>query len=975
MPKSFAAHAGASFPRPMPTRALALKLAGIYALVAGLWILGSSWLLLQLVPNRSLMAILETGKGWLFVGLTSLLLSWALDKYFRQIRRSHQLLQASEQRWLFALDGAGDGVWDWDAQTDQVFYSDQWKAMLGYAPHEIGAGLTEWESRVHPDDLAQVRSELQKHLDGGTVSYRSEHRLLCKDGRYKWILDRGKVMSRTPDGRPLRVIGTHTDISSRKQAEGALRESESRFRALFETMGEGVALHELLCDAEGRAVDYRILDVNPAYERQTGLTADRVRGQTARTVYGVETAPYLEVFAKVALAGQSASFETCFAPMGKHFSISAFSPKPGWFATVFTDITERKRNEEALAAEAVRRRILVDQSSDGIVVLGEDGRVVEANHGFARMLGYSAAEAAKLHVWDWDMQWDREALLEIIQSIDSQGRHFATCHRRKDGTIIDVEVTANGATLDGRKLVFCVLRDVSKRKQAESALKESEERFRMVVETAPEAIFIRAGDCFKYVNTAAVKLFGASSAEELLGTKVMDRFHPEFRAEILRRMQCLDGKGERATSANQIFLRLDGSPAHVVVSAVPFQFQGEQAALVFAQDVSEEKYLESQLRQAQKMEAIGMLAGGVAHDFNNILAAVMMHLGLMKQRAKIDKETEFGLNELEAAAQRAACLTRQLLMFGRRSVLAIKPVNLNDVVASLLKMLTRLIGEQIDLRFDSQSALPLVSADAGMMDQVLMNLVVNARDAMPNGGRIGIRTFTTQFEVDQLQANHERKAGSFVCLAVSDTGCGMDEATLKRIFEPFFTTKEAGQGTGLGLATVHGIVAQHGGWIEVHSAQGRGSTFSIFLPALSVTEIAEPRSLAAEPVQRGHETIFLVEDDAPVRAVIGQSLRVLGYRVHEASNGREAMTMWQTLGSQVDLLLTDMVMPGGMTGLELAEQLRMQRPGLKVIVSSGYSAEIAHAGVPTRAGVVYLPKPYQMEFLARLLRECLDPKL
>ena len=311
-------------------------------------------------------------------------------------------------------------------------------------------------------------------------------------------------------------------------------------------------------------------------------------------------------------------------------------------------------------------------------------------------------------------------------------------------------------------------------------------------------------------------------------------------------------------------------------------------------------------------------------------------------------------------------------MFSRRSVLAVKPLDLNEVVANLLKMLRRLIGEHIDLRFDGKSALPLVEADAGMMEQILMNLVVNARDAMPKGGRITISTTPAEVNAVHAATDPNRRAGRFVCLSVSDTGCGMDATTLKRIFEPFFTTKEAGKGTGLLLATAHGIVAQHKGWVEVDSAVSVGTTFRVYLPAAAQSQAEVAPAPQSEPVQRGRETILLVEDELPVRRVVGRSLRALGYQVHEAGNGQEAMTLWQTHGAQVDLLLADMVMPEGMTGLELAEQLQALKPGLKTIISSGYSAEIVHAGIPTKAGIIYLPKPYATRVLADTIRHCLD---
>jgi two-component system, cell cycle sensor histidine kinase and response regulator CckA len=508
-------------------------------------------------------------------------------------------------------------------------------------------------------------------------------------------------------------------------------------------------------------------------------------------------------------------------------------------------------------------------------------------------------------------------------------------------------------------------------------LNESEERLRLALDAAQMGIFD-----WDLVHNHITwsrwheQLWGYQPGE-FDGTyeAFSRRVHSEDRAEMQRDLD--------RSLANQSPFRhefrvvwSDGSVHWIVsVGECAFGADGRPSRMRGAvREITGRKELETQLRQAQKLEAVGQLAGGVAHDFNNILAAIMMHLGLLQMNSRLDEETRHALGELDAQARQAAGLTRQLLMFSRRSVLAVKPLDLNAVVVNLLKMLRRLIGEQIDLRFDGKSALPMVEADDGMMEQVLMNLAVNARDAMPKGGRLTIGTTVADVGVGHVVANPNRRAGSFVCLVVSDTGCGMNAATLKRIFEPFFTTKEPGKGTGLGLATVHGIVAQHKGWVEVESEMGKGTTFRVYLPAAAQMQVETAPIPASEPVRRGKETVLLVEDELPVRQVVGRSLRALGYQVHEAENGQEAMRLWQTHGAQVDLLLTDMVMPEGMTGLELAEQLQALKPGLKAIISSGYSAEMVEVGVPTKEGIVYLPKPYTTSVLANVVRDCLDQK-
>jgi len=421
-------------------------------------------------------------------------------------------------------------------------------------------------------------------------------------------------------------------------------------------------------------------------------------------------------------------------------------------------------------------------------------------------------------------------------------------------------------------------------------------------------------------------------------------------------------------ATNRPKLNLETRPASRILSWSFFPVTASQVVHCYVEDVTDRQSLESQLRQAQKMQSIGQLAAGVAHDFNNMLTVIQGHTGMLLARPNLSPEMLDSLQAVYFAAERAASLTRQLLLFSRRNVMQPRLLDLRAVVGDMSKMLKRLMGETITLEFNPPNALPSIQGDAGMLEQVIMNLAVNARDAMLNGGTLTINAFLVEIADDYVQMHPEARPGLSVCLRVTDTGCGMDAATQSRIFEPFFTTKEVGKGTGLGLATVYGIVKQHEGWIEVASEVGKGTTFSLFFPA-STELAAKPaeRTLPTAEVRGGHETILVVEDEPVLRDLAQLILQEHGYYILTAASGVEALVVWEKHQGTIDLLLTDVVMPEGISGKELADRLLVQQPKLKVLFTSGYTVEEL-----VKDGTRFLQKPYSRYSLAQAVRECLD---
>jgi PAS domain S-box-containing protein len=491
-----------------------------------------------------------------------------------------------------------------------------------------------------------------------------------------------------------------------------------------------------------------------------------------------------------------------------------------------------------------------------------------------------------------------------------------------------------------------------------------------LLDLAQDAILVRDLDGrIRYWNRGAVELYGWT-AREAIGQAVTDLCGPatpELDAAKARLLATGSWSGELHPLTKDRREVTINSRWTLVRDSLGLP----KSVLVIDTDITERKRLEAQFLRAQRVEGIGQLAGGVAHDFNNILAAIMLQLDLLRDVPNLDEEVVAGLADVGAEAQRAAGLTRQLLLFSRRQAMQVRRLDLNEVVRSLVRMLGRLVGEHIAMDLVEHPGAAWVEADAGMLEQVVMNLCLNARDAMPGGGRLTVRVERTTVVPEEARQQPDAAPGRFVVLAISDTGHGIDEATLSRIFEPFFTTKEVGKGTGLGLATVYSIARQHHGWVAVDSAVHEGTTFRVFLPEALPPDAACAAVPPADPAG-GTETILLVEDDSSVRRMASQTLGRLGYRVLEAGNGVEALERWDEHAGAIDLLLTDLVMPEQITGVELAERLRRLRPGLKVVISSGYSAD--HAGRQTRLpdGIEFLSKPYRVGDLAAAVRRCLD---
>lgn len=505
-----------------------------------------------------------------------------------------------------------------------------------------------------------------------------------------------------------------------------------------------------------------------------------------------------------------------------------------------------------------------------------------------------------------------------------------------------------------------------------SALHESEARFEAFIEESPAAAWMKDEEGrYVYANTTMTRICGVSK-ESVFGRTDVELF-PE---EVARQLQRNDEEVRRTNKPLQTVERIptSGRLHSWSIWKFPFERGGHLFVGGIAFDVTDQNANEAIVRRIQKLESIGRLAAGIAHDFNNLLTIQQVYLSLVLADPSLHDSLRESVEGIAAASERAASLTRQLLVFSRKQIMRRVPSRLDEVVYRVAKMLGRVLGEHVVMSIEAEDPGPRVCADAAMLEQVIVNLVLNARDAMPEGGRLELDTRQVTVDAEAARLNPEARPGRFARFTVTDTGVGISEENLAKLFEPFFTTKEVGKGIGLGLPTVYGIVKQHDGWIEVSSAVGHGTTIRVYLPTADEETLSPPSSREEEQPASGRETILVVEDETPLRRVVRMILERRGYRVLTAVDGVEALRVWSEHQGEIDLLLTDLVMPLGVSGLELARRLRRDRPHLKVLFTSGYCADTNAQEELASPHSAFLQKPYVARLLERSVRELLDAR-
>ncbi len=916
-------------------------------------------------------------------------------------KAAEQALQESEFRWKFALEGAGDGIWDWDLRTNRVFYSPQWKTILGYGEAEIGDGPDEWERRVHPDDLQGCRENLERHFAGETAVYQMEHRLRCKNGTYKWILSRGKIIQRVDDGRPLRIIGTHTDIDQRRRMEERLRETEERFRLITENVHDTVWLMN---------TGLRTTWISSSVEKTRGFTLEELQAiPLERHLTPTSLNIALDLIEKNLTPGK-------LADPREAITISAeleFYRKDGstfWADTVITllrdgqgnpagflglsrDTTERRRMEEELRKSEENYRRLFENAGEGIMIVrGETIRL--ANPAFLKTLGYSEDAITEhpftsfIHPDDRAMVLDRHMRRMRGETVET-GYSFRVM--TADGKEKWLEIHSQVITWEGAPSSLSFVMDITARKRMEEELQESQRRLGDIIDFLPDATLVidREGKVIAW-NRAMEAMTGIRQ-EQMLGRGDRAYAIPFYgdrrpilidlalRPDLEREKQYTSFRRQGDTIFGEAYTA-NLPPGNIHLSATASVLRDSRGEIIAAiecvRDNTERKRMEERLARAEKMEALGTLAGGVAHDLNNVLGVLVGYSELLAEKLPLGSQMRRYADNILQSGVKGAAIIQDLLTLARRGVAVSEVVDLNGVIRDYLQTpeFEKLLSDhtQVACRQELAGDLLYIKGSPVHLAKTVMNLISNAMEAIPGRGMIAIRTENRYLD-QPISGYDDVKEGDYVVLSVSDTGKGIAPRDIDKIFEPFYSKKVMGRsGTGLGLAVVWGTVKDHNGYIDVKSDEGLGTTFTLYFP-VTREEPAEPETTVAISSYAGRgESILVVDDVQEQRELAASMLGRLGYRVETASGGEEAISRLKE--KTADLVVLDMIMEPGIDGLETYRRIREINSRQKAIIVSGFSETDRVREAQELGAGTFVRKPYIMEKIGLAVRQELDRK-
>lgn len=860
-----------------------------------------------------------------------------------------------------------------------IYANDAACRSLGYTREELTrmsvSDIDPWYHGLNDPELSEIWNRFR---ETGYGRFETNHR--AKDGRVYPVELHCNFMEF--EGREYSCCFA-TDISERKMAEEELLlqqfciEKADTIFMQFSVEGKILRVNECACRSLGYTRD-ELLDLSDADIAEAPTNEGRLEYLTILDAHGFVTGE------TVLRRKDGFTFPVEFSANKLEFHGKTF------FVGLFRDITERRKAEEALRESEKKFRLLIETSPNAIIVIRGD-RIVYANHAATRVSGFTGEQLMSMEFWNFVHADFRDAARQRILArmggdpVSSRYEYRLIGSKGEDRWVVAASVPMD---YEGTPSILVTFSDITELKRTEEALRESEARLKMAMDMAKVAPweFDGASGMLRF-DDQFYALYGTSAEREggtLMSTdSYVRRFvHPDDMADVIAvtERSLFSRDGASTGGMEHRIIRADGEERHI---SVRFDVIRDRDGRVVRarganQDITERKRaeeerksLEALLHQAQKMEAIGQLAGGIAHDFNNILTAIMGFAEVIALRMEQRNPLERHVRQIQAAAERAADLTRGLLAFSRKQVLHTKAFDVHEIIDGVKKMLRRLIPEDVDFRVKTAAMCMTVMADRGQVEQVLMNLVTNARDAMPGGGVLTLESGPASIDDGFIKRNGFGIPGRYARIMVRDTGCGMDEETREKIFEPFFTTKTVGKGTGLGLSITYGIVKQHNGFITVDSWPGQGTSFCVYLPLADRAKQDLPETRRPDHAPAGTETVLLAEDDDMVRELNRTILEEAGYVVIETSDGREALDTFKERGSDVDILVTDVIMPN-MDGKKLYEEIIKIRPGIKVLFMSGYSTDTLDARCALDDGYDFMPKPVMPSDLLKRLRQVLD---
>lgn len=864
-------------------------------------------------------------------------------------------------------------------QDGYIRFCNPWFCRLsGYTEEEVTS--LHIASFIHPDDRARILAYHTGRPAGMDIPEHYEFKGITKSGSVLWVEVSGTLIDW--EGRAA-SLNFFVDISMRKRALKDARLSRERLRELVEHLGIGVAIYKAVDSGD----DFIFLDFNKAAEEITRVSRDTVIGKRLSHCFPrMKDLGFLAMLKHVWESGESIHlppfyYEDTIRQGWRENRL--YRIPSGEVVALFEDVTEKKEAESALRTSEQQKDLILNTTSEQVTYCDPDLNIIWANQSAVRLLGKSSEELIGLSCHQLRHQRDEPCEgCPIVEAIKTKTEQEAEVHdaEGRDWLLRGYPVLNDQGDVVG---LVVYIRDITEAKQAEHRLENVQKRIKFHVENSPLGFIEWAGgDRISSWSSRAEAIFGWKEAD-VLGKNWRD-LHlvvEEDLSAVEKQMgQLFSGTENYNTIRNQNYSH-DGSVLHCIWCNSVLRDESGQiiSMLSLVEDITEQVQaeaenvrLEEQFHQAQKLESVGRLAGGVAHDLNNLLSPILGYGEMLLRDMVGGDPRKNGLEQIVQAGMRARDLVRQLLAFSRKQTLESKPIDLNALITNFEKLLRRTIREDVAMHVVLDPSIPHIKGDIGQLEQVVMNLVVNAQDAMPDGGELTIET--VRAEVDEHFVMQHRGAipGSYVMLTVRDTGCGMDENVCKHVFEPFFTTKEKEKGTGLGLATVYGIIKQHGGNIYFHSAPGQGAVFEIYLPVMIDSEPLKEDSCLPEIALKGSETILLLEDSKQVRDLVLAILEGEGYVVLVAEKGTQALEILRTYDGPVHMLLTDVVMPE-MNGKQFVTQAMVSHPQIRVLYMSGYMDDevLAHHGI-LDTDVSFIQKPFTVQALTSKVREILD---